>query len=125
MTPENILNAARGVLKQRGRCTGRFTTDDGRVDLLGALAIADGAEADMWLFWRGFLLEELNASALALLEAARLVAEVMAPLQPVRTMSISRLAMLLGDSNDIATDAQIDAFLQQAASLATQRGVAA
>ena len=125
MTPENILNAARGVLKRRGRCTGQFKTEDGRVDLPGALAIADGAEADMWLFWRGFLLEELNASALAVIEAARLVAEVMAPLQPVRTMSIERLAMLLGDSSDIATDAQIDAFLERAASLAAQMGIAA
>jgi hypothetical protein len=125
MTPENILNAARGVLKQRGRCIGQFKTEDGRVDLAGALAIADGAEADMWLFWRGFRPGELNEDARAVIEAARLVAEVVAPLQPVRTMSLNRLVALLGDASDTLSGTQIDGFLEKAASLAVQAGVAA
>ncbi|MFI7448169.1 hypothetical protein ACIBQX_11780 [Nonomuraea sp. NPDC049714] len=125
MTPENILNAARGVLKQRGRCIGQFKTEDGRVDLPGALAIADGAEADMWLFWRGFEFEELDTNTRAVIEAARLLAEVMAPLQPVRTMSLNQLVALLGDASDTLSGTQIDDFLKQAASLAAQRGIAA
>ena len=125
MTPENILNAARGVLKQRGRCTGQFKTDDGRVDLAGALAIADGAEADMWLFWRDFRFEELNACTRALIEAARLLAEVLAPLQPVRAMTLDRLVMLLGDANDTLSDERVLGFLAEAARRAEKAGVAA
>jgi hypothetical protein len=122
---ENILNAARGVLERRGRCIGDFELGDGRVDQLGALAIAGGEAPDIWRFWRDFETEDLDGHALTLVEAARLLAEVEAPLQPVREMSIERLVMLLGDSSDIATDAQIDDFLTQAASLAARTEVAA
>jgi hypothetical protein len=125
MTPENILHAARGVLERRGRCIGAFESKDGRVDLAAALAIADGADADMWLFWRGFAPEELNDCTLALVEAMRLLAEVQAPLQPVRAMTIDRLVMLLGDSSDISSDEQIYGFLAEAARRAAQTGVAA
>jgi hypothetical protein len=125
MTPENILNAARGVLERRGRCIGAFESADGRVDLAAALAVADGADADMWLFWRELRIEELNACTLALIEAARLLAEVMAPLQPVRAMALDRLVMLLGDSSDISTDEQVYGFLAEAARRAAQTGVAA
>jgi hypothetical protein len=85
------------------------------VDQLGALAIAAGHEADMWRFWRDLPFEELDDATLALVEAARLLAEVQAPLQPVRTMTLNRLVMLLGDSNDIASDEEIFDFLAKAA----------
>lgn len=125
MNAENILNAARGVLERRGRCIGDFELGDGRVDQLGALAIAGGHDADMWRFWRDLAIEDLDADALVLVEAARLLAEVQAPLQPVRSLPLHRLVMLLGDSNDLATDVQILGWVGQAACLAARKEVAA
>lgn len=118
MNVETILNAAIGVLERRGRCIGDYETGDGRVDQLGALAIAGGESPDIWRFWREFTIEELDGHALVLVEAARLLAEEEAPLEPVRVMPVDRLVMLLGDANDTLTDTQVLDFLGQAAKAA-------
>lgn len=115
MNAETILHTARGVLERCGRCVGDFELGDGRVDQLGALAIAAGADADMWRFWRGFTFEELDEHTRVLVEAARILAKVEAPLRPVHEMSIERLVSLLSDSNDMASDAEIYDFLAKAA----------
>lgn len=118
MNAETILNAAIGVLKQRGRCVGDYETGDGRVDQLGALAIAGGESADIWRFWRDFEFEELDGHALVLVEAARALARQEAPLQPVDRMSVEQLVTLLGDANDVLSDAGVLTFLARAAQAA-------
>src|SRR5690606_32904861 len=115
---ETILNAAIGVLKQRGRCVGDYETGDGRVDQLGALAIAGGETADIWRFWREFAVQELDGHALVLVEAARALARQEAPLQPVDEMSVEQLVTLLGDANDVLSDAGVFTFLARAAEAA-------
>lgn len=115
MTPETILHAAIGVLERRGRCRNDFETADGKVCQLGALAVAAGQHADLWRVLREMEFEDLAPTDRVLVEAARILAKVEAPLQPVHEMSIDRLVTLLGDSNDIASDAEIFDFLTKAA----------
>ncbi|MEU6709907.1 hypothetical protein ABZ897_00395 [Nonomuraea sp. NPDC046802] len=121
MNAETILHGAVGVLMRRGRCRNDFEKSDGRVCQLGALAVAGGFDADIWRLWRDLDVEELDDSALVLVEAARILAKVEAPLQPVHEMSLERLVSLLADSNDIATDEQIFDFLAKAAHEAASR----
>lgn len=123
MTPETILNAAIGVLKQRGRCKHRYTTITGRVDLLGALAVARGSEPDLWMGLRELLPGDIYGNEKTLVDAARYVVKVVAPLQPADEMSVNRLAGVLGDTNDCATDEQVYEWLAKAAALAERAGV--
>ncbi|MEO3869422.1 hypothetical protein ABGB18_11370 [Nonomuraea sp. B12E4] len=128
MTPEMILNGAYGALLGRGRCQGDFETGDGRVCQAGALAVATGQPADVWRYIRDLEFEELDPSDLPMVEAAKILAKVEAPLQPVHEMSLNRLVTLLGDSNDVASDAEIfDCFAKaaaEAARLAEKAGAA-
>ncbi|MFI7125912.1 hypothetical protein ACIBQ1_09475 [Nonomuraea sp. NPDC050153] len=121
MNAETILHAAIGVLQQRGRCTGDFLKSDGRVCQLGALAVAAGQPADLWRFLRDLDFEDLIPEDRVLVEAARILAKVEAPLQPVHEMSIERLVSLLGDCNDLASDTQVFTFLARAANVASIR----
>jgi hypothetical protein len=118
VTAFEILTGAVGVLQRRGRCVGDFEVGDGRVCLLGALAVAAGGDADLWRFLREFDMADLDVQDAPLVEAARLVAEVIAPLQPVRRMSIDQLVTLIGDAHDAATDQQIFSVLSSAAEAA-------
>lgn len=120
LTPAYVLHTAVAVLTVRGRCTSDFEKSDGRVCQLGALAVAVGFDADTWRLWRDLTVEELDGQALVLVAAARLLAQVEAPLQRIHEMSLDRLVMLLGDSNDIASDKQVFGFLAEAARLAEQ-----
>ncbi len=115
MNTETILNAAIGVLQRRGRCRGHFETRDGKVCQMGALAVAAGHEPDLWMGLRDLAFEKLGPADRVLVEAARILAQVEAPMQPVREMSLDELVTLLGDSNDITCDAEIFDFLTKAA----------
>lgn len=119
-TPEAILHGARGVLERRGRTKGVFAASDGRIDQLAALAIAAGFGQEAWMVIRTLEFEDLSRDYQTLVEAARLLAGVEAPLQPVREMSLERLVMLLGDANDVISDGQAAEFLAKAAALAGQ-----
>lgn len=118
MNVETILNAAIGVLERRGRCLGHFQTADGKVCQLGALAVAAGYEADLWMGLRELAYDDLDACDRVLVDAARILARVEAPLLADCEMSIDRLVGLLGDSNDVATDAEVFGFLAKAAHVA-------
>ncbi|MFI6594901.1 hypothetical protein ACIBHX_01565 [Nonomuraea sp. NPDC050536] len=124
MTPETILNATVGVLERRGRVTGRFETPDGEVDQLGALAIAAGEQPRVWLSIRILDYEALDPCLRLLVDAARILAEVEAPLCRPEDLPLHRLVMLLGDSNDVATDAEVFDFLVRAADAAAGVGAA-
>lgn len=123
MTPETILNAAIGVLERQGRCKHTFGRTDGPVDQSGALALAAGYAPNAWKVIRHLDYEDLTPGRRALVDAARFLAEAEAPLQPVREMPLHALVMLLGDSNDIATDEQVYESLAKAAALAERAGV--
>lgn len=115
LTPAYLLYGAIAALEVRGRCRGDFERGDGRVCQMGALAVAAGHDADIWRLWRDLTVEELDEPALVLVAAAKILAKVEAPLQPVHEMSLGRLVTLLGDSNDVASDAEILDFLAKAA----------
>lgn len=121
MNAETILNAAIGVLQRRGRCRGHFETRDGKVCQLGALAVAAGHEPDLWMGLRDLTFEKLGQADRVLVEAARILAQVEAPMQPVREMSLDQVVTLLGDSNDIASDSEVFTFLSRAARVAAAR----
>lgn len=126
MTPETLCPTAIGVLLERGRCRTAFVDERGRVDRLGALAVAVGFDPQVWLDLRQIRKDEdLTPGELALVEAARLVAQVEAPCQEPHLLPLDRLVMLLGDSEDLITDGQACMSLAKATGLAEQAGVRA
>jgi hypothetical protein len=123
VTPETICPTAIGVLLERGRCRTSFTDEQGRVDRLGALALAAGFEPQVWLDLRQVQKDEdLTPDQLALVEAARLVAHVEAPCQDPHLLPLDRLVMLVGDGEELITDGQACMSLAKATALAEQAG---
>ncbi|MEV4181682.1 hypothetical protein AB0J28_09565 [Streptosporangium canum] len=101
MTPETILNAAVGVLAERGRCFGNYEYA-GEVCVMGALAVAAGKKPAYWLE-----LQEAAASAVAqsldtidhaLIAAAYRLAAVVVP--PLGEISVEDLCVLIGHWHD-------------------------
>lgn len=77
MNAETICHAAIGVLAERGRCYGHFELGR-QVCVLGALAVAGGVEPEHWWTLQDTPLSELTDTDLALITAARRLAEVVA-----------------------------------------------
>lgn len=125
MNAETILNAAIGVLQQRGRCTGEFVVQDGTVDTLGAMAVAAGMEPQIWQGLQELPAIQIVGRDAVLVGAARVLAGLVAPLQDTATMPVGRLVSLLGDWSDLSSLAEIYDALTKAAHLAQQAGDAA
>ncbi|MDH2424850.1 hypothetical protein [Sphaerisporangium sp. TRM90804] len=121
-TVENLLNAAIPVLERHGRCRGHYELVDGSVDVCGALAVAVGLEPDTWVgLWRATP-EEITPVDRVLIEAARTVGRVVAPLAEVDALSVRELVGLLGDWSDRASDAEVFDALTKAAHVAQHTG---
>lgn len=123
-TPELILNAAIGVLQRSGRCFGDFARD-GKVCVLGALAVAAGEPASMWWGLQEAESEHrLKPSDVVLIEAARTLARVVAPARA--DLDLDSLCTAVGAWHDGASasrppgDGVVYEVLQQAAHLAEQ-----
>ncbi|WP_068922143.1 DUF6197 family protein [Planobispora rosea] len=78
MNAETILNAARGVLAQRGRCFGQYE-HAGEVCVLGAMAIAAGLEPEHWFEVQTTPADSLTDAEKNLIDAARMLARVVVP----------------------------------------------
>lgn len=78
MNAETILNATIGVLARRGRCFGGFEYA-GKCCVLGAMAVAAGADPDVWLALQEMPEVEMASGDRELVAAARFLAAVVAP----------------------------------------------
>ncbi|MEV0830957.1 MULTISPECIES: hypothetical protein [Streptosporangiaceae] len=103
-TSENILNAAIGVLVDRGRAFADYGGTTGPVCGLGAIAVAAGLEPDAWRY----LSEDPEAlwspAEVAMVGAARRLLATVAPWLDAADTPLDDLISLLGDWYDRATD---------------------
>ncbi|MER7213536.1 hypothetical protein ABT340_41285 [Streptosporangium sp. NPDC000239] len=120
MTVEVILNAAVGVLENRGRCFNDYTYAD-QVCVLGALAVAAGFDPDCWMGLQELAGEDRTGAEQTLIDAAQRLASVVAPRWA--DSRVEDLCVALGDWHDgerhvgdvRPTDSQVrDALLQAA-----------
>lgn len=119
-TAENLLNAAMGVLQQRGRCRENFVLIDGSIDPLGALAVAAGLEPDTWMGLREVPESEIAGVDRVLVDAAWVLASAAVPGVGAEHMPVHDLVGVLGDWSDRSTDAEVFDALAKAAHVAGQ-----
>ncbi|GGK62211.1 hypothetical protein Sme01_04170 [Sphaerisporangium melleum] len=120
MTPENILNAAIGVLEMRGRCRGNYELGDGSVDPLGALAVAAGLEPDDWMGLRTLPESQIAGGDRVLVDAAWFLVAAAVPRVETWHLPVDDMVRALGDWADCASDAEILGALTKAAHHAGQ-----
>lgn len=82
MNAETILHATIGVLARKGRCFGGFEYA-GKHCVLGAMAVAAGADPDVWLALQEMPELEMDPADRELVAAARCLATVVCPEQAV------------------------------------------
>lgn len=124
VTPASILTGALIVQQQRGRCTGNFEIQGGRVDPLGSMALAAGDDPGIWTALRWDIEEEWEDQDRALIAAARFLAEAAIPGQCPPCMPVDDLVETVSACLDAATDAEVYDAFTKAAHLA-QEGAAA